>query len=148
MCAQGSYNAKTHLCVLDVGSAQTCSDGSVPIKNSLTGVLECVNNPVAYHDCGVGEILSNGQCVKQITVYVPQSNNVTIYQEVNKGCLSDSDCNGIAVGLKCNANSGVCQTPIYYSTNYTPVYVALGIVVAGIVLLIVFGKKLLSKRRK
>lgn len=141
-----TYNSKTELCEFNPATVTVCPTGSSKVANTLTGALECVADPTAFHDCPADEIFSNGRCVKQITVYVPQDNNITIYKELNKGCLSDSDCQKIDSLFKCNTANGVCQTPIYYKTNYVPIYIAVGIVVVGLGLLLIFGKK--KRRRK
>jgi hypothetical protein len=142
ICPTGStYNANTELCEFAPNVVSVCPEGSSIVKNSITGVDECIATAPVFHDCGADELLSNGRCVKQITVYVPVENNITIYKEVNKGCTADSDCEKIDASFKCNVANGVCQTPIYYKTNYTPIYIAGGIVVAGGILLFLFRKR-------
>jgi hypothetical protein len=141
------FNHQTNLCEFAPESITVCAEGSTMTTNSLTGVSECiVSAPPIFHDCGVDEVLSNGSCVKQVIVYVPQTNNVTIYSQVNKGCQGDSDCVKIADSYKCNVPVGVCQTQIYSPTNYTPVYVAIGIVVVIGSLSFVFSRMLYKKK--
>jgi hypothetical protein len=135
-----TYNSDTELCQFTPDVVQVCPNGSSIVKNSLTQVDECIANPVSFIDCGNDEVFSNGKCLKQITVYVPQNDSVIIYQQINRNCRSDSDCNtSSTLGLTCNKANGYCQSPIYYKTNYTPVYISVG--VAGLSLMFIFRKK-------
>jgi hypothetical protein len=143
-----TYNSKTQLCQFTPDVVNVCDDGSQPITNALTGKSECISTNITFHDCAIDEILSNGYCVKQIIVYIPSDNNMTIYKEIYKSCTDDSICKSIDASLVCNKVNGVCQSPIYFGTNYTPIVIAGVIFVTGIVLLIVFSKRIFARRRK
>lgn len=140
-----TYNSVTKLCQFTPDTISVCEDGSTPITNALTGKSECITTAPKFFNCADDEVLSNGFCVKQITVYVPQTNNVTIYQQVNKNCESDSDCGST---FTCNTNNGYCQTPIYYKTNYTPIYISSAIVVLGLIITFIMLKAHKRSRRR
>jgi hypothetical protein len=149
VCPEGqSYNRDNHNCELKPSSITVCNDGSVPVKNSLTGVEECIASPPVFHSCDEGLMYDSSRnvCVESIQAFDPLSNDFVVYKEVQKDCTKDSDCSGIADGLVCNTGTGFCQTPVYLksSTNYWAI--GLGIVVLGLLILLL-GKKKTRRRR-
>jgi hypothetical protein len=140
-----TYNSVTKLCQFTPDTIAVCDDGSQPLVNALTGKSECITTAPKFFNCADDEVLSNGFCVKQITVYVPDTKTVTIYQQIKKDCSADSDCGST---FTCNTNNGYCQTPIYYKTNYTPIYISSVIVVLGLIVTFIMLKAYKKRGRR
>ena len=144
VCPEGQdYNADSHDCELKPDSVAVCDDGAVPVKNSLTGVLECIASPPVFHSCPSGSIYDAGKdsCVESIQAYDPLNDSFIIYREVYKGCSADSECQAIADALVCNTATGYCQTPVYMKSSTNWLAWIFGFIIVLLVFFLFFRKK-------
>lgn len=107
-------------CIMNPTTKLICKDGSMPVKNTLTGVLECLSEVSKYISCPVGEVydMTQGKCVGQISVYDQKTGNFITYRMLDIDCKSDADCSPYGDDLSCNPDDGVCYSNLFTNTVF------------------------------
>lgn len=92
-----------------------CDDGSSPTVDLITGKEVCFHTAPTYINCDDTDLIYNAetkQCVPQIMVYDPDSEDFVIYKEVQRMCESDTECQEIDGDLVCDVERGLCHSDI------------------------------------